>query len=263
MKCYYSLYLLDLLKQVGFYDDLQNLAETMYKDNNNTRVTLVTHSLGSPTTLYFLTQIASQDWKDKYLKAFVPLSGVWKGAVKTLTSVVTGNPEGIPLVKAPTARYLQRSAPTNYFLMPVPDPKIWSNTYPVVVTPKRNYTVYDYQVLFNDMDYQMGYAQYQVLPTFLTELVPPNVTTYCYYGTQVPTPLTLVYKEGEFPDTPPTILNGNGDGTVNDVSLEACSAWTFTPQPYNVELRSFPGVSHVSMVSDGGVLQAVLEIVTS
>jgi len=255
--------MLDLLQQVGYYDDVQNLVETMYKASNNTRVTMLTHSLGSPTTLYFLTQVVSQEWKDKYLKAFVPLSGVWKGAVKTLTSVISGNPEGIPLVKSLTARYLQRTSPTNYFLMPVPDRNIWSSTVPVVVTPERNYTVFDYQALFNDMKYPMGYSQFQVLPTFLTELAAPHVTTYCYYGTQVPTPLTLVYKEGQFPDTPPTLLTGNGDGTVNDASLEACSVWKAAQQSRHVELRGFPGVSHFGMVTNSGVLQAVLEIVSN
>ena len=254
--------LLDLLQQSGYYDNLQNLTETMYKDNNNTRVTLVTHSLGSPTTLYFLTQIASQDWKDKYLNAFVPLSGIWKGAAKGVLAVTSGNPDGIP-IEPHNARYLERKFPANYFLMPVPDPKIWSSTDPMVVTPEKNYTVFDYQALFNDMDYQMGYAQYQVLPTFLTELAPPNVTTYCYYGTQVHTPLTLVYKEGEFPNKQPTVLKGNGDGTVNEASLEACSTWKAAQPSYDVELRSFPGVSHFDMVTDSGVLQAVMEIVTS
>ena len=235
----------------------------MYKDNNNTSVTIVTHSLGSPTTLYFLTQVVSQEWKDKYLKAFVPLSGVWKGAIKTLTSVISGNPEGIPLVNSLTARYLQRTTPTNYFLMPVTDHKIWSSTDPVVVTPERNYTVFDYQALFNDMKYPVGYSQYKVLPTFLTELAAPHVTTYCYYGAQVPTPSTLVYKEGQFPDTPPTILTGNGDGTVNDASLEACSVWKAAQQSRHVKLRGFPGVSHFGMVTNNDVLQAVLEIVTN
>ena len=253
---------LDLLQQGGYYDNLQNLAETMYKNNNNTSVTIVTHSLGSPTTLYFLTQVVSQEWKDKYLKAFVPLSGVWKGTVKAVIAVVSGNPDGIPITPL-EARYLERGNPANYFLMPVLDNKIWSSTDPVVVTPERNYTVFDYQALFNDMKYPMGYSQYQALPTFLTELAAPHVTTYCYYGTQVQTPLKLVYKEGQFPDTQPTVLKGNGDGTVNDASLEACSVWKVAQPSHPVELRGFPGVSHFDMVTNDDVLQAVLEIVTN
>ena len=234
----------------------------MYKDNGNTSVTIVAHSLGSPTTLYFLTNFVSQKWKDTYLKAFVTLSGVWKGAIKGLSSVISGNTEDIPLLSSKTAQYLQRSSPSSYFLMPVPDRNIWSSTEPVVVTPDRNYTVYDYPSLFTDMQYSVGYSQYKVIPSLLTTLSPPNVDAYCYYGTGVPTPEMLVYKEGQFPDTFPSIVTGNGDGTVNDVSLQACSVWKQT-QSYKVDALGFSGVDHVGMVKNYTVLQAILNIVSN
>lgn len=252
----------DILEKNGYYDNLKQLVETMYKDNGNATVTVVAHSLGSPVSLYFLTNIATQQWKNKYLKAFITLSGVWKGAVKAVTSVVSGNPEGIPGIKPLTARYVQRSSPSNYFLMPVPDHNIWSSTDPIIVTPNKNYTVYDYPVLFDDMQYSIGYTQYKTVPSFLTTLSPPNVDTYCYFGTNMSTPATLVYKEGEFPDTFPAIVTGNGDGTVNDASLQACSAWKQT-QSHKVDLLSFSGVEHFDMVKNSDVLQAVLDIVSN
>ena len=254
--------LIDILEKNGYYDDVQKLVETMYKDNGNATVTMVAHSLGSPVTLYFLTNIVTQQWKDKYLKALVTLSGVWKGAVKGITAVVSGNPDGIPGIKPLTARYLQRTSPSNYFLMPVPDRNVWSSTEAVVVTPEKNYTVYDYPTLFNDMQYPIGYTQYKVLPSLLTTFSPPNVDTYCFYGTNMSTPAVLSYKEGQFPDTFPSIVMGNGDGTVNDMSLRACSVWKQT-QSHKVNLRSFSGVEHVDMVKNANVLQAVLEIVSN
>jgi len=257
------LYFIDILEKLGYYDNVKQLVETMYKDSGNTTVTIVTHSLGSPTTLYFLTQIVDQQWKDKYIKAFVPLSGIWKGAVKGLSSVVSGNPEGIPGVKSLTARYLQRTSASDYFLMPVPDNSTWSSTDPVIVTPNKNYTVYDYATLFNDMQYSIGYAQYKALPSFLTTLSPPNVDTYCYYGTNVSTPAVLVYKEGQFPDTFPSIITGNGDGTVNDASLRACFNWKQAQSAHKVAMLSFSGVEHVDMVKNAKVLQAVLDIVSN
>ena len=257
--CYVFAYI-DILEKQGYYDNLTQLVETMYNDNSNTSVTIVSHSLGSPTTLYFLSQVASQQWKDKYIKAFVSLSGVWKGTVKGISAVTSGNPEGIPVITPSTARYLQRTSPSSYFLMSVPDHDIWSDRDPVVVTPDKNYTVYDYLKLFTDMQHTKGYSQYKVLPSFLTTLPPPNVDTYCYYGTDVPTPVTLVYEEGQFPDTFPTIITGNGDGKVNDVSLQACSVWKQT-QSHKVNILSFPGINHQDIVKDSAVLQAVLDIV--
>jgi len=233
----------------------------MYKDNDNTSVTIVTHSMGSPVMLYFFTHVASQEWKNKYIKAFIPLSGVWKGSIITLTSIITGDPQGIP-VQPLTVRHLQRSSPSTYFLIPIPDNSTWNSTDPVIVTPNKNYTVHDYPTLFNDMQYSIGYAQYKALPSFLTTLSPPNVDTYCYYGMDIPTPVMLVYKEGWFPDIFPNIIRtGNGDGMVNDVSLQACSIWK-QAQSHKLTVLSFPGVDHIQIVSNTRVLQAVLDVVT-
>ena len=55
--------------------------EKTYANGGNKRVVIVVHSMGAPVTLYFLTEIVDQEWKDKYLKAFVTVSGVWRGAL--------------------------------------------------------------------------------------------------------------------------------------------------------------------------------------
>ena len=39
----------------------------MYKENGNTKVTLVVHSMGGPVSLYFLTKVVNQQWKDTYI----------------------------------------------------------------------------------------------------------------------------------------------------------------------------------------------------
>ena len=43
--------------------------------------------MGNPVTLYFLTNYVTQEWKDKFIRIFVSLSGVWGGAVKTLSKL--------------------------------------------------------------------------------------------------------------------------------------------------------------------------------
>ena len=252
----------DLLEKDCYYDDVQQLIETMYRNNGNTSVTIVTHSMGSPVILYFLAHVVNQKWKDKYLKAFVPLSGVWKGSVKTLVSIVTGDPQGIPGVPPSTVRHLQRSSPATYFLLPIPEDNVWNTSDPVVVTPDKNYTLLEYSKLFSDLQYSVGYSQFERLPSFLRTFTPPNVDTYCYYGIDIPTPLTLVYGEGEFPDIFPSVITGNGDGMVNDVSLQACSMWK-QAQSHKVDVVSFSGIDHVEMVKDSDVLEAILDIVSN
>lgn len=51
------------------------------------------HSLGAPMVWYFL-QRQPQQWKDRYVGAFIPLSGVWGGTVKSLKVYAAGMAEG-------------------------------------------------------------------------------------------------------------------------------------------------------------------------
>ena len=68
------------LKQRGYYANLKQLVETMYEQNNNTKVTLVVHSMGGPVSLYFLANMVNQQWKDQYIHSYVTLAGAWNGA---------------------------------------------------------------------------------------------------------------------------------------------------------------------------------------
>ena len=52
----------------------------MYNQNNGAPVALVVHSMGGPMSLYFLNEVVTQDWKDKYIKVYIPLSGAFAGA---------------------------------------------------------------------------------------------------------------------------------------------------------------------------------------
>lgn len=71
------------------YQKMKALIEETYRINNNTRVILLAHSMGNPTSLYFYNQM-SQAWKDKYLEAHISLAGVWVGAIKPLRLFASG-----------------------------------------------------------------------------------------------------------------------------------------------------------------------------
>ena len=77
----------------------------------------------------------------------------------------------------------------------------------------------------------------------------PNVTVHCLYGTGVNTAESFTFGEGEFPDTQPHVAYGDGDGTVNVRSLQACSKWS-QRQPYDVSLKQYPSVNHNGVLSD-------------
>ena len=77
------------LSDRGYYSNLKQLVQQMYADNGNTKVTLVVISMGGPVSLYFLTQVVSQEWKDMYINAYVTLAGGWSGVANFLSPVLT------------------------------------------------------------------------------------------------------------------------------------------------------------------------------
>lgn len=91
-----------------FYKNFTKLIEDTYEMNNQTKVMLIAHSMGNPVTLYWLNNFVSQQWKDKYIRTFVSLAGVWGGAVKTLRLMASGDNIDIIVVKPIRVRPYQR-----------------------------------------------------------------------------------------------------------------------------------------------------------
>eukprot|EP00731_Ephydatia_muelleri_P033295 Em0027g43a len=120
----------DQLYVRGYYDNVKSLIEEMYKSNGGRKVTLVTHSMGGPVTLFFLNNVVTQQWKNTYIYAFVPIAGAWSGGNKILLAQMSGMkpPE---LSRGPKALRMGNAV--------------------LVTTPKRSYTANDYEALFRDM----------------------------------------------------------------------------------------------------------------
>ena len=178
----------------------------MYEQNKNNKVTLVVHSMGGPVSLYFLTRIVNQEWKDTYIANYITLAGAWCGANGGVRNLLTGpSPNPFPKIGF---RSLYHSMPSFYYLLP--RTSIWEDTV-IVTTPTKSYTTNDYEELFSDAGYLQGFSEISM------EWPAPNVPTYCFYGLGDQTPMKFVYEKG-FPDTPPTVIYGNGDKTVNQQS---------------------------------------------
>lgn len=76
-------------ENADFFPKFKQLVEDTYTQNANNQVVLLTHSMGSLMALYFLN-LQSQSWKDKYIKSFVSLSGVWGGSMKAIKVYAIG-----------------------------------------------------------------------------------------------------------------------------------------------------------------------------
>ncbi|GFR74998.1 group XV phospholipase A2 [Elysia marginata] len=239
-----------------YYKDLQKLIEDTYVLNNHTKCVIVGHSMGNPVFLYFLNR-QPQAWKDKYIQSFVSLSGVWAGAVKPLRLFASGDALDIFVVWPITVRPEQRSMPSTAFLMP--NDRFWGPDEAIVVTERRNYTVNDYKDFFEDIGFPTGWQMRLDTQNLIRDLTPPGVPLHCVHGSGLPTPGTLVFKPGGFPDTFPDNIPDNGDGTVNMRSLVACTGWK-DKQKYPVHHKVLPNAEHMRILRDPRARKYVLKV---
>ena len=228
----------------------------MYEDNGNTKVTLVVISMGGPVSLYFLTQVVNQEWKDMYIHSYVSLAATWAGTFGVLTAALSPPPPSTYAVypQASTQDVLSvfRSFASTLWLIPRESA---FKDITIVSTSTRNYTSSDYQELFTDIGYPEGYT---IVSQNDLDFPAPNVSTYCFYGLGLPTPLSYIYN-GSYADTQPTTVFGDGDISVNKESLEVCQNWADSGYPFNRTV--FPGVNHVEIISHEAVLNAIGEVV--
>ncbi|KAL9958912.1 hypothetical protein ACROYT_G035987 [Oculina patagonica] len=241
----------------GYFTKLKKLIKDTYSANGNKKITLMSHSLGCPYSLVFLNK-QTKEWKDKYILQWITLSGVWGGTAEQVSLYSSGNTLGIPkfLVSPLKVRGEQRTDTSNIYLLP--SRELWSADEVLAKTPERTYTVNNYDDFFKDIGFPLGIKLRKLVENLTYPLTEhsPNVTVHCLYGTGVDTAANFVFGEGEFPDTQPHVVYGDGDGTVNRRSLEACSKWS-QRQPYNVTLKHYPSVNHNGMLSDENVFSYI------
>ena len=249
--------------------------EETYRANDNTKVTIVAHSMGAPTMLYFFTQseIIDQSWKDMYIGNFITLSGAWSGGNVALMIELSGLSiiddrlgDIFSIFRIVAMRITDSLTPilrtfqSIYFLLP--RPSVWGDTV-IVSTPTQTYTANDYERLFSDIGLADGYAKYQGVERINENFPAPNVPTHCFYGVGVDTPLSFTYRE-QFPEGTngdPEVTMGDGDGTVNVESSEVCLRWANAngDQPFNS--KTFDRIDHFQIVQNTVVLQQIRDIV--
>ena len=257
---------------MGYYNDLKNLIEEMYYDNNNTPVSMIVVSYGGPVSLYFLTGgIVTQEWKDKFIGNYIPIGGAWSGGNFMLQLLISGRlglgenilPEFTPdFIKDILAEFLIplfRSFQSSYYLLP--RASLWEDTV-LIETPNHKYTANDYERLFEDIGFPVGYDMFRGIED-IGEWPPsnPNVPTHCFYGIDVDTPEIFKYSE-DFPEiTEPTTVEfgKDGDGQVSRAGSEMCLRWDGGDYPFYG--HRYHGVHHVDLFQDDDVLREIGYIV--
>ena len=252
-------------------NDMKNLIEKAYETNNQTKVVLVTHSLGCPYSFYFLTKVEKENkgWIEKYIHMYVPMAPAWMGAVKAFDFMLLGVDVDVPIAGkyfAPLMRHL----PSLWFLLPKKE--AFPNTV-LATTPSKYYLFDDMEDLFNagNLSYVEGKlraskGEYFDLIDDYNTLPYENLTVRQFMGCGKDTVVGLDFVEDIKPHDPDGTwesckrVMGEGDQTVPVQSLTyAPNKWI--ERGYDVEVYKYSGLAHVELIQDKEVIEMVIALV--
>ncbi|KAF3320436.1 lecithin-cholesterol acyltransferase-like 1 [Carex littledalei] len=243
-----------------YLQDLKNLIESVVASNNGKQVILVAHSLGGLFALELLNR-NSLSWRRQFVKHLVTLGTPWGGTVQQMLTFASGNALGVPIVNPLLVRGEQRSSESNQWLLP--NPSLYGSR-PLLISTFNNktYSALDMPQFLEDIGFKEGVEPYKARIIPLVErLDEPGVTVTCLVGTNVETPYRLEYGTGGF-DAGPKVDYGDGDGTVNLISLLRLKSEWSGSKNQELDVVKLPGISHSDILKDKRALAEIVKIVT-
>ena len=237
---------------------MKNLIETTYRENGNTPVVIICHSMGCLFSLYLFGE-QEQSWKDKYIRSWITIAAPFGGATESLHSILSGYNFDLPFFyNVSQFRGLQQTFSSLTFL--VPHPEIFGEKI-ILRYNGKNYTASEIPEILELTNRPNLYRMWLKSKDLLS-YEHPGVEIHCIYSYGVATHDMTIYTEDfSFPDKP-LIINGDGDGTVNTISALTCDRWRKSSEEkgLNFTLSAFPGIQHSSMVKEAIVIDHVLSI---
>ncbi|KAF9621139.1 hypothetical protein IFM89_016633 [Coptis chinensis] len=238
-----------------FLQNLKILIEKASASNGGKPVIILSHSLGGLFVLQLLNRNPAS-WRCKHVKHFIALSAPWGGTVQEMLTFASGSTLGVPLVDPLLVREEQRSSESNLWLLP--SPKLFGRKRTLVIAQNATYSALDIPRFLCDIGFAQGMQPYKTRILPLTEkLVAPEVPMTCIIGSGVKTPETLLYGSDGF-DKQPEIVYGDGDGTVNLLSLLALETEWSRKSNQLLKVIKIPQVSHTSILKDAAALREII-----
>ncbi|CAD6239591.1 unnamed protein product [Miscanthus lutarioriparius] len=245
-----------------YFRRLTRLIEDASEKNENKKVILFGHSFGGMVALEFVRS-TPMSWRDRYIKHLILVAPVpAEGLVQTLHYFVSGSDlMYIPTVAqlSLTLRPMWRSFESS--IVNIPSPAVFGDR-PLVVTARRNYSAYDVEDLLADIGFGAGVEPFtrRAVPK-MTSFQAPMVPTTCINGVgNNGTPEQLVYWDGDF-DAEPEIVYGDGDNTINLISMLAFDEKMRRQPEQNKLYKSIKlhGAEHGTIVREDWALKRVMQ----
>ncbi|KAK3150938.1 hypothetical protein QOZ80_3AG0239640 [Eleusine coracana subsp. coracana] len=216
-----------------YFRDLARLLRRAWRLNRGRPAVLVAHSFGCALTYQFLLS-RPLPWRRRHVGHAVLLGPALGGFAEGVDGLVTGTGCGLPNAAArPMKARLARSQQSALWRLPTP-------------------------LFLEAIGFAEGVRPYvtRVLPMWRA-LPAPLVPVTSVIGVGVATPETFVFGTEEGFEGEPEVVYGDGDGTINMVSLVAVEEWAGV-QGQVLKVLRLPGVHHTGFFTDDFALTNVV-----
>jgi lysophospholipase-3 len=201
-----------------YFKQLKTLVEAASKKHHK-KVIIFGHSYGGMVVLEFVRN-APLPWRNEYIKHLILVAPVLPYGMVSHVQVVASGMDMLSYIGASMSslRTMFRSFETGIAVLP--SPKVFGHR-PLVITEQRNYSAYDMEDFFAAVGFSDGIEPFRrrTVPK-MSYFEAPMVRVTCINGLGTRTPMQLVYWESDY-DRSPEIAYGDGDGTVNLISMLA------------------------------------------
>merc|ERR1712192_331791 len=231
--------------------------------------------MGGSIMMHYFLQQQTPAWKEKHIRALVSVAGVWGGTARALKVFAVGDNLDSWFLNSKNLLW-ERTNPSLAWLMP--QQGFWADDEVLVETEKKNFSRSNIGEFFDGYKEHNMAMMVEDTKGLLGGLPPPQVEVFCIHGSQVNTTERVIYPPGSFPpsslaaqqrskpttsnksknlkfwpfSTEPSLVKGDGDGTVNIRSLKGCLKW---------EGAQKQAVNHVDMLRRAEPTSYVVDII--
>lgn len=227
------------------------------------RVVLIAHSYGNIIINQFFRAWTDQKWQEEHIESTINVAAPFGGSAHAAHGLMVGEDQvfaKLTLVPAVIIRDFMRSLISPAILLP--RPAAFNSTHVFIrIAGFGTYTV-------DNMDALLAMSQSEHLwPIYERYEITPkgreNIPMHCVYGLGTQnTPMEMQFaSKQDFDDgKQPTLVYGDGDGTVNIESLRLCREWKERGDVKEVSIKEIPGPEHEEILEDKQFIKYVVEL---